>query len=99
MCKKLPIGEFKWAKKPSIYTEEAIKMYDENNDYCAILEVDIEYPTMARIKYKDLPFIPQRKGINEDSPQRKEINENLPQRKKINKDISLLQLLKIKKNT
>ena len=22
----------------------------------AILEVDIEYPTMARIKHKDLPF-------------------------------------------
>ena len=34
--KKLSIGEFKWAKKPPIYTEEAIKMYDENNDYGAI---------------------------------------------------------------
>ena len=54
MCKKLPIGEFKWAKKPSIYTEEAIKIYDENNDYRTILEVDIEYPTMACIKHQDL---------------------------------------------
>ena len=64
MCKKLPIGEFTWAKKPSIYTEEAIKMYDENNDYGAILEVDIEYPAMARVKHKDLPFLPQRKKMN-----------------------------------
>ena len=32
VSKKLPIGEFRWAKKPSIYTEQAIKMCDENND-------------------------------------------------------------------
>ena len=56
MRKKLPVTEFTWVKKPSIYTEEAMKMYDESNDYGAILEVDIEYPTMARIKHKDLPF-------------------------------------------
>ena len=51
-------------KKPSIYTEQALKMYDENNDYGAILEVDVEYPPMARAKYKDLPFLPQRKRVN-----------------------------------
>ena len=90
MSKKLPVREFTWAKKPSIYTEEAIKMYDENNDYGAILEVDIEYPTMARIKHKDLPFLPQRKEINNNlpfKPQQKGINEDLPQRKEINKDL------------
>ena len=64
MCKKLPVGEFTWVEKPSIYTEETIKMYDENNDYGAILEVDIQYPAMARIKHKDLPFLPQRKKTN-----------------------------------
>ena len=64
MCKKLPIGEFKWAKKLSIYRLEAIKMYDENNDYGALLEGNTEYPTMKRIKHKDLPFLPQRKKIN-----------------------------------
>ena len=77
MSKKLPVREFTWAKKPSIYTEQAIKMYDENNDYGAILEVDIEYPTMARIKHKDLPFLPRRKEINNDLP--------LPPKKKTNK--------------
>ena len=83
--------------------EKAIKMYDENNDYGAILEVDIEYPTMARIRHKDLPllpqrkeinndlpFIPQRKGINKDLPQRKEMNKDLPQGKEINKGSPLL---------
>ena len=82
MSKKLPVREFTWAKKPSIYTEQAIKMYDENNDYGAILEVDIEYPTMARIKHKDLPFLPY-------SPL-------LPQRKKINKIHKLVTTLEDK---
>ena len=90
MCKKLPVRKFTWAKKPSIYTEQVMKMYDENNDYDAILEVDIEYPTMACIKHKDLPFLPQQKEINNDltiRPQRKRINEDLPQAKEINEDL------------
>ena len=64
ICKKLPAGKFKWAKKTSIYKEWAIKMYNENGDYGAIPEVDIEYPTMTRIKHKDLPFLPQWKKID-----------------------------------
>ena len=39
-------------------------MYDENNDYGAVLEVDIDYPLMMRTKHKDLLFLPQRKKIN-----------------------------------
>ena len=64
MSKKLPIGKFKCADKLSIYTEQAIKMYDENNDYGAVPEVDIDYPLMMRTKHKDLLFLPQRKKIN-----------------------------------
>ena len=64
MSKKLPIGKFRCADKLSIYTEQAIKMYDENNDYGAVLEVNIDYPLMMRTKHKDLPFLPQRKKIN-----------------------------------
>ena len=64
MSKKLSIGKFRWAKKLSIHTEQAIKMYDENSDYGAILEVDVEYPPMARIKHKDLHYLPERRKIN-----------------------------------
>ena len=64
MSKKLPIGKFRCADKLSIYTEQAIKMYDENNDYGAVPEVDIDCPLMMRTKHKDLPFLPQRKKIN-----------------------------------
>ena len=62
--KKLPIGKFRWAMKLSKYTEQAIKMYDENSDYGAILEVDVEYPPMVRAKHKDLPFLSQKKKIS-----------------------------------
>ena len=75
-------------------------MYDENNDYGAIIELDMEYPTMARIKHKDLPFLPQRKEINHDLPfihQRNGINEDSPQRKEINKDLPLPQQKKVNK--
>ena len=42
MSKKLLIGEFKWVKKLSIYAEQAMKNDNDNNDYEAILEVDVE---------------------------------------------------------
>ena len=61
MNKKLPIGEFKWIKKTSLYTEEAKKKYDENSDYVTILEVDIEYPVKERIKHKVLRLLPERR--------------------------------------
>ena len=32
MCKKLPVGKFKWSKNLSIYREHTIKNYDDNND-------------------------------------------------------------------
>ena len=64
VSKKLPIGKFKWTKKLSIYTEEAVKMYDQNSKYGAILEVDVEYPIMERIKHKDLHFLPEKRKIN-----------------------------------
>ena len=57
MGKKLPIGKFRCADKLSIYTEQAIKMYDENNDYGAVLEVNIDYPLMMRTKHKDLTIL------------------------------------------
>ena len=64
MCTKLPVGKLKRSKEPSMYTEETIKKYDENGNNRAILEVDIEYPIMARVKHKDLPFLPHKKKIN-----------------------------------
>ena len=44
MCKKLPVRDFNFVN-PSYYDEDLIMNYDEDeNDYGAILEADIEYP-------------------------------------------------------
>ena len=64
MCKKLPVGKFKWSKNLSIYTEQAIKNYDDNNDYGLLLEVDVEYPRKIASKHRNLPFLPERRKIN-----------------------------------
>ena len=55
MSKNLPIRKFKWSKNLSIYTEEAIKMFDENSNYRAVLEVTISTSTKKKkIKYISL---------------------------------------------
>ena len=64
MSKKLPVGEFEWIN-PEDYTEDIIKKYDENdNDYGAILEVDVDYPKHLHKLHSDLPFLPERMKIN-----------------------------------
>ena len=63
MSKKLPVGEFNWIH-PEDYTEDFIKSYNDNDEIGAILELDIEYPTMIRAKHRDLPFLPERRKIN-----------------------------------
>ena len=40
--------------KPKHDTEERIKNYDQNSDYGVILEADVEYPTMTKIKHRYL---------------------------------------------
>ena len=37
-------------------TQDTIKDYNENSDYGALLEVDIEYPKELATKHRDLPF-------------------------------------------
>ena len=61
--KKLSVGEFEWVQ-PEEYTEDLIKKYDENDDYGAILEVDVDYPRHLRKLHSDLPFLPERIKIN-----------------------------------
>ena len=63
MIKKLPVGKFEWIH-PNDYTEDLIKSCDDNDDYGAILEVDIEYPKELLNKHKDLAFLPERRKIN-----------------------------------
>ena len=64
MCKKLPVGDFKWVDDLSIFTEDFIKNYDENSNKGYIFEVDVEYPKNLHKLHSDLPFLPERMKVN-----------------------------------
>ena len=64
MCKKLPFKDFNFVD-PTYYDEDLIKNYsEEENDYGAVLEVDVEYPREVALKHEDLAFLPEKKRIN-----------------------------------
>ena len=63
MITKFSVGKFEWIH-PNDYTEDLIKSYDDNDDYGAILKVDIKYLKELLNKHKDLPFLPERRKIN-----------------------------------
>ena len=63
MSKKLPLGEFEWMR-PEDYTEDIIKNYNKNDDYGAILIVDVDCPKKLHKLHSDLPFLPDRMKIN-----------------------------------
>ena len=59
LWKKLPFRNFNFVD-PTYYDEELIKNYDEKeNDYGAMLEVDIEYPEEMALKHEDIAFLPE----------------------------------------
>ena len=64
MCKKLPVGDFKWVDDLSIFTEDFIKNYDENSNKGYIFEVDVEHPKNLHKLHSDLPFLPERMKVN-----------------------------------
>ena len=56
MSKKLPVDGFKWVDELSMFTEDFIKNYDEEDDVGYLLVVDIEYPKTLRMLHSDLTF-------------------------------------------
>ena len=44
ICKKLPVGDFKWVDDLSMFTQDFIKNYDEESDTGYKFVVDVEYP-------------------------------------------------------
>ena len=64
LCKKLPVGDFKWVDDLSMFTEDFIKNYDEETDTGYKFVVDVEYPKNLHKLHSDLPFLPERMKIN-----------------------------------
>ena len=64
MSQKLPVDNFKWIDDLSIFTEDFIKNYDEEDDTGYLFVVDAEYPKYLHKLHSDLPFLPERMKIN-----------------------------------
>ena len=64
MCKKLPVSDFKWVDNLSIFTEDFIKTYDEENDTGYLFLVDVEHPKNLHRLHSGLPFLRERMKIN-----------------------------------
>ena len=63
MGNDLQVNRFKWTDN-NIINEEFIKNYNENDKKGYIFEVDIKYPKKLHDLHSDLPFLPERMGIN-----------------------------------
>ena len=63
MCKKLPVSDFEYMDGISIFTEDFIKNYDENNDKGYIFVVYVEYPRNLYKLHSHLPFLPKRMKV------------------------------------
>ena len=61
MCKKLPVGNFRWAQNLLLYTEKFIKNYYDDSDTGYLLEVDVHHPKTLHELHSDLPFLPERR--------------------------------------
>ena len=47
-----------------MFTEDFVKLYDEEGDVGYLLVVDVENPVKVRMSHKYLPFLPDRMKIN-----------------------------------
>ena len=68
MCQKLPMKNFEWCKDLRYINQKFIKNYDE--DSCEkgyILEVDVEYLKKLQDEHSNLPFLPEKTKINEQT--------------------------------
>ena len=63
MTQKLPVDCFEW-EKPSKFTSDLIKKYDEKSSTGYVFDVDVDYPKNLHDLRSDLPFLPQRMKIN-----------------------------------
>ena len=63
IIQKLPVNGFKWVKNLSKLNERFIKDYNENSDRGYFLEIDAEYPKNLLNSHKDLPYLSERKKL------------------------------------
>ena len=63
MTQQLPVDCFEW-EKPSKFTSDFIKNYDEKSSPGYVFDVDIDNPKNLHNLHNDLPFLPHKMKIN-----------------------------------
>ena len=63
MSQKLPVNNFEWIKDTFQFTEDFMKICDEESDEGYFLEVDVQYLEKLYELHNDLPFLPERTKI------------------------------------
>ena len=64
MRKELPIHNVMWEQDLPIFTDDFIKIYNENNDKGYLFHVDITYLQGMRELHADLPFLPDKMQVD-----------------------------------
>ena len=60
MSQKLPLNKFEWMKDTCKFSENFIKIYDEESDEGYFVVVNIQYPKKWLQLHNDLSFLPER---------------------------------------
>ena len=60
MSQKLPLNKFEWMKGTCKFSENFIKIYDEESDEGYFVVVNIQYPKKWLQLHNDLSFLPER---------------------------------------
>ena len=60
MSQKLPLNKFEWMKDTYKFSENFIKIYDEESDEGYFVVVNIQYPKKWLQLHNDLSFLPER---------------------------------------
>ena len=63
MSQKLPVNNFEWIKDTFQFTEDFMKICNEESDEGYFLEVDVQYLEKLYELHNDLPFLPERTKI------------------------------------
>ena len=64
MLEKLPVDGFEWVEDLSTIDEYFIKNHDEDSNVGYFIKADIKCSKELHSLHSDLPFLPERMGIN-----------------------------------
>ena len=65
MSQRLSVNNFEWREEASQFNENLIRNYDEESDEGYFLEFDTQYLQKLQELQMDLPFLPERKILEE----------------------------------